>query len=50
MEDELPPEIKPDQIFAGMPVEAFISTESRTFVEYLIQPIKDSLKRAFNEE
>lgn len=48
--DDLPPEIRPDQIYPGMPVEAFISAGERTFSEYLIQPIMDSFARAFREE
>ena len=39
-----------DQILPGMPVEAFISTEERTFAEYLAKPIMDSVSRAFREE
>lgn len=46
----LPPEIKVDQIYPGMPVETFIRTGERTFVEYLLQPLADSFARAFREE
>lgn len=46
----LPKEIRRDQIFAGMPVDAFIQTGDRTFVEYLVRPITDSFKKAFREE
>jgi len=48
--ENLPTEINKDQIYAGMPVEAFIKTEERTFVEYLVKPITDSFKKAFREE
>lgn len=48
--DDLPPEISKDQIYPGMPVEAFISTGERTFLEYLLKPIQDSFSRAFREE
>jgi len=48
--ENLPEEISKDQIYAGMPVEAFIKTEERTFVEYLIKPITDSFEKAFREE
>ena len=33
----------------GMPAEVFISTEERTFADYLIQPLKRSFARAFRE-
>lgn len=48
--EDLPPEIKRDQIYPGMPVEAFISTGDRTFFEYLVKPMMDSFSRAFREE
>jgi len=47
--DQLPAEIRPEQIYPGMPVEAFISTGDRTFLEYLARPVLDSLSRAFRE-
>lgn len=43
-------EVNPDSVYPGMPVETFIRTENRTFAEYLIKPIIDSLNRAFREE
>lgn len=46
----LPKEISRDQIFAGMPVDAFIQAGDRTFLEYLIRPITDSFQKAFREE
>ena len=46
---DLPPEIKIDQIYPGMPVESFISTGDRTFVDYLARPILDSFNKAFRE-
>lgn len=45
----LPPEIAPEQIYPGMPVEAFISTGERTFVDYLMRPLLDSMGKAFRE-
>jgi HlyD family secretion protein len=33
----------------GMPAEVYIKTAERTFFEYLMQPIKDSMARAFRE-
>ncbi|SIP88749.1 HlyD family type I secretion periplasmic adaptor subunit [Bosea sp. TND4EK4] len=33
----------------GMPAEVFIKTSERTFFQYLIQPLKDSMSRAFRE-
>jgi HlyD family type I secretion membrane fusion protein len=40
------PKFKPK---AGMPAEVYIKTTERTFFEYLVQPIKDSMSRAFRE-
>jgi HlyD family type I secretion membrane fusion protein len=34
---------------AGMPAEVYIKTTDRTFFEYLTQPIKDCMMRAFRE-
>jgi HlyD family secretion protein len=34
----------------GMPVEIMIQTEERTFFEYLMRPIADSMNRAFREQ
>ncbi|MDF2812295.1 MAG: HlyD family type secretion periplasmic adaptor subunit, partial [Microvirga sp.] len=33
----------------GMPAEVYIKTTDRTFLEYLLQPIRDSMSRAFRE-
>lgn len=33
----------------GMPAEVYIKTSERTFFEYLIRPLKDSMSRAFRE-
>lgn len=48
--DNLPEGFNPDKIYAGMPVDAFIKTGDRTFVEYLVKPITDSFRGAFTEE
>ena len=48
--DDLPAEIDRDQIYPGMPVDVMISTGDRTFLEYLVKPISDSLNRSFREE
>ncbi|WP_214475666.1 HlyD family type I secretion periplasmic adaptor subunit [Mesorhizobium sp. dw_380] len=46
---DLPPGVKPEQLYPGTPVEAFISTGDRTFFEYLARPMIDSFARAFTE-
>lgn len=46
----LPPEIAAGQIQPGMPVDAYIKTGERTFVEYLVRPVQDSFAKAFREE
>jgi hypothetical protein len=33
----------------GMPADVFIETGQRTFFNYLIRPVSDSLSRAFRE-
>ena len=48
--ENLPPEIDMEQIYPGMPVETFITTGERTFLEYLAKPITDSMSRSFREE
>lgn len=34
----------------GMPAEVFVQTRERTFLEYLVKPIVDSMSRAFHEQ
>ena len=43
---EQAPEVR---LTAGMPAEAMIITGERTMFEYLIQPIRDSFRRALRE-
>jgi HlyD family secretion protein len=33
----------------GMPVEAFVQTDERTMISYLMNPLHDQLMRAFRE-
>ena len=37
------------KIIPGMPVEAFIQTESRTALSYLLKPLRDQVMRTFKE-
>ena len=39
-----------NQLIPGMPAEVFISTGSRTFLQYLMKPITDSMSRSFRED
>jgi HlyD family type I secretion membrane fusion protein len=48
--EALPPEVAVEQIYPGMPVETYLASGDRTFVEYLLQPIMDSFARAFREQ
>jgi len=34
----------------GMPAEAFMQTDKRTVINYLLKPATDQLSRAFREE
>ncbi|MEC9344428.1 MAG: HlyD family type I secretion periplasmic adaptor subunit, partial [Pseudomonadota bacterium] len=49
-ESDLPDGIGREQIFPGRPADVLISTGDRTFLEYLLRPLQDSLSRAFREE
>jgi HlyD family secretion protein len=48
--ENLPDSIDRSDIFPGMPVETYIKTGDRTFVEYIARPILDSFSRAFREQ
>jgi len=50
LDANLPKSISVEQIYPGMPVDAFIKTGERTFVEYLAKPVTDSFSKAFREE
>ena len=38
------------KLVPGMPVEAFIQTEERTMLFYLLKPLTDQARRAFREK
>ena len=38
------------RLYPGMPLESFVVTGSRTALEYLIQPLQSSFRRAFKEQ
>lgn len=38
------------KLYPGMPAETYIVTGSRTFFQYLISPVTDSMRRAFRED
>ncbi len=37
------------RLVPGMPAEAFITTKSRTFLDYLVEPLSNRLGRAMRE-
>lgn len=39
-----------NELIPGMPTEVFISTGSRTFLQYLFKPFTDSMARSFRED
>ncbi|MDB5203965.1 MAG: aprE, partial [Ferruginibacter sp.] len=45
--DRLPPNVR---LVPGMPVEAFVKTENRTVLSYLIHPFMEQLNRAMRED
>lgn len=47
---ELPADIEPERLYPGMQVEAFIATEPRTFLEYLVEPVLQSFQRSLREQ
>ena len=47
--ETLPDNFQKESIFPGMPVETFIETGDRTFLQYLMKPLTDSFSRAFRE-
>ena len=46
----LPTSLPAERLYPGLPVEVFIGTGDRTFLEYLAKPITDSFTRAFRDE
>lgn len=38
------------KLYPGMQVEVLIVTGSRTFLDYVLQPLRDTMRRAFREE
>lgn len=48
--DNLPPDVSFEQLYHGAPVEVFIDTGKRTFLQYLVRPLLDSLSKSFREE
>ena len=38
------------KLVAGMPVEAFVKTQARTVMSYLVRPLQDQVMRAFREK
>ena len=42
--------LKNQQLVPGMPVEAFLQTQDRTVISYLLKPLSDQLSKAFREE
>jgi HlyD family secretion protein len=41
--------LDPHKPVPGMAVEAFIQTDERTVISYLIKPLKDQIAKAFRE-
>jgi HlyD family secretion protein len=38
------------KLVPGMPVEAFIQTDLRTVISYLVKPMSDQVMKAFREK
>ena len=41
--------IRPSWLLPGMPVEVYVTTDSRTALSYLIKPVADQMNQAFTE-
>lgn len=50
IDDDLPPSVSREDLLPGMPVDAMVVSDSRTFLEYLAKPVVDSFHRAFTEQ
>lgn len=50
IDEEAFSDVNREQVYPGMPVEVLITGTSRTFMEYVLQPLTDSFSRAFLEE
>jgi len=49
LDEDQPAKMRPFRPRPGMPAEVYIKTTERTFFQYLMQPIEDSMSRAFRE-
>jgi HlyD family type I secretion membrane fusion protein len=49
LDEEQPPPMQNFKPKPGMPAEVYIKTAERTFFQYLMQPVRDSMTRAFRE-
>lgn len=49
MPPEMPGTIDPAELRPGQPVEVYITTDERTFLNYLAEPISSTLRRSFRE-
>lgn len=49
-EEEIFDKLGSEKLTAGQPVDIFVHTGSRTFLDYLLRPLKDNFARAFREE
>ncbi len=43
-------ELNGQELVPGMPAEVFITTGARTFIQYLLKPLSDSVARSFRED
>lgn len=50
IDGDLPADLPEEKIYPGLPVEAYIATGERTFLDYLAKPLTDRFARAFRED
>ena len=48
--DLLKEDVENLELYPGMPAEVFISTGESTLMQYLLSPLRDSMRRAFREQ
>jgi len=48
-DEDGPPNVGGKAILPGMPVEAFLTTEKRTALSFLMKPLEDQFSRTFRE-
>lgn len=49
MQEPFPEGVSREMLYPGMPVEAYVRTGSRTFLQYILRPLTSGFEKAFRE-